>query len=197
MVLTDTNPQDTAVTDDQLVALAQAGDEEAFECIAERYTALLNRLSAQYGAASAVEEDDLAQEGLLGLLSAVNTYRAGGVALFSTYAHTCMRNRMISAIRRVRGTPPMQCIEDEPAVQYVAPKADPETLLVRREELTGLRARLRSALSDTEYQVLMRYLGSYSYEEIADALALSRKAVDNALQRARRKLAASPYLFRR
>ncbi len=193
MALTDTNFPNNAVTDDQLITQVQSGNEEAFDLLVARYAALLHRLSAHYGKASGVEAEDLAQEGLLGLLSAVNTYRVGGAASFSTYARTCIRNRMISVIRRVQDDRLVQCIDEEPAV----PEEDPAALMVRREEITALRSHLRSALSDTEYQVLMRYLGTYSYEEIASALSLERKAVDNALQRARRKLAAAPYVFRR
>ena len=39
-----------------------------------------------------------------------------------------------------------------------------------------------------ERQVLMLYLGGYSYKEIADSLRITSKAADNALQRVRRKL---------
>lgn len=193
MALTDTNLQHSAVTDEQLIPQIRSGNDEAFDLLVARYTPLLQRLSSHYGVASAVERDDLAQEGLLGLLAAVNTYRVDGTASFATYARTCMRNRMITVIRRVQDDRLVQCIDEEPAV----PEEDPAALMVRREEVTAMRSQLRSVLSDTEYQVFMRYLSTYSYEEIASALSMDRKAVDNALQRARRKLAATPYLFRR
>lgn len=193
MALTDTILQNEAITDDQLIPLIRSGNEEAFDVLVARYTALLQRLSAHYATASAVEAEDLAQEGLLGLLSAVNTYRVGGAASFATYARTCMRNRMISVIRRVQDDRLVQCIDQEPAV----PEEDPAALMVRKEEITSLRSHLQSVLSDTEYRVFMRYLSTYSYEEIASSLSMERKAVDNALQRARRKLAAAPYVFRR
>lgn len=184
---------DTQVSDDRLVTLARAGNDEAFALLVSRFSGMLHRLSVKLGGSS--EEEDLAQEGLLGLLSAVQTYRSGGSASFGTYAYTCMRNRMLSAVRSVQGEPPVHSLEDEPAVPQTAGE-DPAALLVRLEELGSLRAHLRSVLTELEYQVLMRYLGSYSYEEIAADLSIGRKSVDNALTRLRRKLAATPFLSR-
>ncbi len=177
-------------SDEELVTLACAENEEAFARLVSRYSALLHRLSAQYSGTSPLDAEDLAQEGLLGLLSAVRTYRSGGGAAFGTYACTCMRNRMLSAVRRSQGIPPLLSDPDEPPATEAAAD-DPAALLVRQEELEALRTHLRSALTELEYQVLMRYLGAYSYEEIASSLSISRKAVDNALQRLRRKLAVS------
>ena len=45
-------------------------------------------------------------------------------------------------------------------------------------------------MTDLEYEVLMLFLGAYTYEEIAQRLHLTTKAVDNALQRVRRKLSS-------
>lgn len=184
---------DTQVSDDCLVTLARAGNDEAFAMLVSRLSGALHRLSVKFGGSS--EEEDLAQEGLLGLLSAVQTYRSGGSASFATYAYTCMRNRMLSAVRSVHGEPPVRSLEDEPALPQTAGE-DPAALLVRLEELESLRTHLRSVLTELEYQVLMRYLGSYSYEEIAADLSIGRKSVDNALTRLRRKLAATPFLSR-
>ena len=54
-----------------------------------------------------------------------------------------------------------------------------------------LRERLKSTLTDLEYRVLMLYLNGYSYEGIAAMLNIGTKAVDNALQRVRRKFSAT------
>lgn len=183
---------ETQISDEQLAALARTGNDEAFALLVSRFSESLHRLSVKLGGAS--EEDDLAQEGLLGLLSAVRSYQSGGSASFSTYAHTCMRNRMISAIRASRGEPVL-LLENEPQTPS-AVNEDPAAVLVRIEELESLRTHLRSVLTELEYNVLMRYLGSYSYEEIAAELSVGRKTVDNALARLRRKLASAPFLSR-
>ena len=59
----------------------------------------------------------------------------------------------------------------------------------RREE-ARLFGQIQKWLSAREYQVLMLYLDAYSYEEIAKRLGVSVKTVDNALQRARKKVSA-------
>ena len=69
-------------------------------------------------------------------------------------------------------------------------QADPAQLVVQRENAALLRRRLQETLTDLEYEVLMLFLGAYTYEEIAQRLNLTTKAVDNALQRVRRKLSS-------
>lgn len=71
---------------------------------------------------------------------------------------------------------------------------DPAQLVVQREDTQRLDNRLREILTSLEYEVLMLYFGAYTYEEIAQRLGIRTKAVDNALQRIRRKLASQPLL---
>lgn len=69
-------------------------------------------------------------------------------------------------------------------------QADPAQLVVQREDVALLRRRLQETLTDLEYEVLMLFLGAYTYEEIAQRLHCTTKTVDNALQRVRRKLSS-------
>ena len=134
--------------------------------------------------------------GLLGLLSAVGTYRPDGTASFATYASVCVRHRIISAVKRagsLRNVPPsaMESWDDGDFEGLPNGQADPERMLLEREEAARMRERLKAVLTELEYQVLMLYLSAYSYEEIAARLHVGAKTVDNALQRVRRKLDAS------
>ncbi len=174
------------VSDDRLVTLARADNDEAFSELAARCAPLLHHLSLKYGGNQGAE--DMAQEGLLGLLSAVLTYHIGAAASFRTYAYSCMRNRMLSAARKT--VPSAEELSEEVSLPVVE-GGEPEALLLRRESLESLRRQLRFTLSALEYQVFLLHLSSYSYEEIAAELSLGIKTVDNALQRARRKLSAS------
>jgi RNA polymerase sporulation-specific sigma factor len=67
---------------------------------------------------------------------------------------------------------------------------DPAQQVLQREEEARLFGQIQKWLSAREYQVLMLYLDAYSYEEIAKRLGVSVKTVDNALQRARKKVSA-------
>lgn len=162
---------------------AAAGDRDAFAAIIERMTPLLHtQLSGFHG--RGIEDEDLAQEALMGLLAAVRSYRPDGGASFTTYATTCIRNRLLSAVRR--STPQEMHLDED--VDLPDPNSDPALRLQEQETLDSLLARLRQRLTPLEYSVLLLRLSNHSYEEIATRLGVSKKAVDNAVQRLRRKL---------
>ena len=165
---------------------AAAGDRDAFAVIMERMTPLLHAQLRQFRSMG-IEDEDLAQEALMGLLAAVRSYRPDGGAAFTTYATACIRHRLLSAVRRSadrlhRESP----LPDE--AEITDPTGDPALLLQEQEELDNLLARLQQRLTPMEYSVLLLRLSDHSYEEIAHRLDVSKKAVDNAVQRLRRKL---------
>ena len=138
-----------------------------------------------------MDRDDLQQEGLLGLLTATQTFRADGGASFSTYARTCARHRVISAVRRSRWREEVSLPEDEESAGgFSAGQAGPEQTVLEKDEEQRLHQRLRQRLTPLEYEVLCEHLQGYSYKEIAARLQIACKSVDNALQRIRRKLSA-------
>ena len=168
------------------IAQAAAGDQEAFALLAHRMMPLIHAQihSCRCGG---VEDEDLAQEALMGLLAAVRTYREDRGAAFTTYATACIRHRLLSVARRYGPLADREVpIEDSPDLPDVA--ADPALRLQEQEELEGLLERLRTRLTDKEYQVLLLRLRDCSYAEIAARLGITPKAVDNAVQRMRRKL---------
>ncbi len=179
------------LTDEQLVLLARGGNEDAFVLLVTRCMPMLQQLAAGYRS-SQFDYEDLVQEGLLALLSAVRSYQDDKATKFRTYTYACVRNRMISVLRQEgRFTNDLLVEEDEPYVPAENDQGDPAVMLLRREALEDLRLKLRSLLTPLEYRVLMLYVGAYSYNEIAARLRIGVKAVDNALQRLRRKLANS------
>ena len=167
------------------IAQAAAGDQEAFALLVHRMMPLIHDQMRRLGAVG-LEDEDLAQEALMGLLAAVRTYRPDGGAAFTTYATTCIRNRLLTAVRR-NGTrmDHEQSLEDSPELAVV--QDDPAQLLMDKEELDDLLAQMRIHLTDREYQVLMLWMRGFSYTEIAARLGITAKAVDNAIQRIRRK----------
>ncbi len=178
-----------AVTDEELVFLAAQGSGEAFTQLINRFMPKMKRLAERYQNLPGLGPDDLTQEGLIGLLSAVRAYRAehGGFAAFAT---TCIRNRMLSAVRRSLPAGEFELTDAEETLSDLpAGQADPVELLVEREEAARLYERLEKLLTPLEYRVLTAYLSGQSYKEMAACLAVSVKAVDNALGRVRQKLA--------
>jgi RNA polymerase sporulation-specific sigma factor len=76
----------------------------------------------------------------------------------------------------------------EELTDYVA---TPEEQLVYKEQLGQVLKRLHALLSAREYEVLMLFASGLSYSKISQQLNISEKSVDNALQRARRKVGAN------
>ncbi len=188
-----------AETEQKLLEEAKAGSEEAFARLSERYELLIRRQAASLRGVQ-LDAEDLEQEGRLALLYAVRSFRPGGAA-FSTYVQVCVRHRMISAARRVKLFTTLFPEEWEALehgklgfVSLVEGQADPVQQLVERDDERRLTARLQQALTPLEYQVLQLHLNGYTYEETATRLGVTTKAVDNALQRVRRKLSQASYL---
>lgn len=171
-----------------LVLQAQQGEDAAFSRLAAEMMPTLRSLAQQYQSA-AVESEDLMQEGLLALLSAVHTYSVGGEASFKTYATVCIRNRMISVLRRAVGGKSVRTQDTVP----LESKLSASDLTVEehqdlREECENLLRRVDTKLSQNERTVLYLFLSGLSYREIAERLGKTPKSVDNALQRVRHKL---------
>ena len=73
------------------------------------------------------------------------------------------------------------------AAQCLAASSAEAVYLQQEEELLR-RQKIKTLLSGLEQETLTLYLSGLSYEEMAQRLHCSTKAVDNALQRVRRKL---------
>ena len=170
------------VPDEKLVLLAQQ-NRQAMESLILRYTGFVWNQVRQFQGQT--EAEDLAQEGFLGLISAVCRYDPKRGASFSAFAMRCITNHMISALRPVGASdvPPLSQVED--------PADLPDFAAQSRIQSTAMICTMVSRLSRREYQVCMLIYSGLSYEQAAQKLNISVKSVDNALQRARRKLRAA------
>lgn len=180
------------LSNEQLVERFQLGDDRAFVVLAERMMPML-RFEAAHIYCSGADSDDLVQEAMLALLSAVRRYRPDGGASFATFCRICVKNRLLNAARSLQTPESPQ--EDEQL--YSAVDRDDhlhnsgfEDRYDDREDDVELLRRLKATLSSLEYRVLILHLAAFTYDEIAASLAVSAKSVDNAMQRVRRKLSA-------
>ena len=189
------------LTDEELQALAAQRQGGAEEALAERYVRLV-RVCARPYFLNGGDSEDLTQEGMLGLLSAIREFDASKGASFKTYAEICIRNRIQSAIRSAArkkhaplndGVPLEHVLSDESqslGTRYFA-RSPEEQVLARETEKEFISAYSRR-LSKLEASVLDLYLEGLSYSEMAAELGRDEKAVDNAVQRIRKKLAGLP-----
>ena len=168
------------------IAQAAAGDQEAFGLIVRRMEPLIHTQIHRCRCIG-TEDEDLAQEALMGLLYAVRTFRPDGGASFTTYATVCIRRRLLTFAQDMGSRAGVELPLEE---DFDLPDdtADPALLLQEQDEMQGLLHRLQQRLTPLEYKVLLLRLSECSYEEIARRLEVTKKAVDNAVQRLRRKL---------
>lgn len=183
-------------TDETLAILAKEGSDDALTSLIQRYVPLVILRVRTY-AKSGLDEDDLFQEGMIALLKAVRSYRDCFKGSFKTFAVVCINNKLNSAIRahmRDKNAPMREYLSlsdsnvTEEQLADSSVQNNPEFRVIENEEVDACNRCIDNFLSQFEQQVLRLFLSSYSYEEMARHLESSTKAVDNALQRVRRKL---------
>ena len=190
--------------DEELIKLYRDGNEDAIDIIFERYKYLVRKKAkAMYIAGG--DNDDLIQEGMIGLYKAVRDYNEDRQASFATFAGMCINRHMMSAVtasNRKKNIPLNSYVSfDAPAdgdeqsgtklVEVLKPdnEQNPEYMFIDREHTRLLEDKIISALSVYEKKVLDMYLEGKDYIEIAKELNKQPKSVDNAIQRIRIKVA--------
>ena len=187
---------ENCLNDEKLWSSAINGDTDAEEMLVSKYSVLVKICARPYFLAGG-DSEDLIQEGMMGLLSAIRQYDPNRDALFKTYAEHCIRNRLYTAIKsasRYKHTPLNDYVSfespqfDEIQTKMSSVLRDPEELLITRERVNEITEKLSGKLSGFESKVLDLYLEGESYSEIAAKLDKTPKSVDNAVQRIRKKL---------
>ena len=186
--------------DEALCLLVAAGNRLAEETLVTRYNRLVRTCARQKEGAGG-DSEDLTQEGMVGLITAVREYDAGKEASFRTFAEICIRSRLYSVIRasaRDKQQPLNQSLslddshfDSNPLTSGTNNLAqrNPEDFLIDREHTAALLSGVRKQLSEFEAKILGFYLDGLSCREIAKAVNRPPKSVDNAVQRIRRKVA--------
>ena len=183
-----------ARSDEELCELSRRGSRMAEEVLACRYHRLVRSCARPYFLTGG-DSEDLLQEGMMGLLKAVREYDPHRDASFHTFAETCIRNRLYSALRTAasgKHLPLNQSIPLNPAffdTNSAFAQVDPEVLLIDREKTANLLDSAHKMLSEFEVKVLGYYLDGLTCREISETVGKSPKSVDNAIQRIRRKIA--------
>lgn len=181
-----------AVSDQELVRLVRENDSDAFAELSSRYLWLVRAKAGLFQGPSAPEQEDLLQEGFLGLFAAAASYSQQGGASFSTYAGACVYNRMASALRKhksLKNRPLNESLSlDSADTAAMAAESGPEDALELQDQLQRLFRRLNETLSPLERKALSLYLSGCGRSQIAARSGMSLKAFDNAMYRVREKL---------
>ncbi len=189
-------------TDEKLAALAQGGDDRAFDYLLDKYRVLVRKKSSSYYIIGA-DRDDIIQEGMIGLFKAVRDFDPGREASFKTFADICVSRQMLTAVKnalRQKHAPlnfyvslnkPIAESDGESELAEVFggnETANPEDIVINREKADCLEVKVNEALSRFELRVLSLYLQGNSYLSIGKAIGKDSKSVDNAIQRIRKKI---------
>lgn len=191
-----------AFSDEELVRCARHGSLEAVEELLARYRGMVEGKARVFFVAGA-EAEDVVQEGMIGLVKAIRDFSTARACSFRHFAELCVNRQIISAVKAGRRHKHLVlnssvsldsgADEDGEVAGLGEPAAGdqflPERVLLARLMLAAIRMLVSRQLSVLERQSLLGHLAGLSYRQIGRELGCGVKAVDNALQRSKKKLA--------
>jgi RNA polymerase sporulation-specific sigma factor len=191
------------LSDDELVARFQGGDNDSLDVLLQRYRRFTRAKARGYFLIGA-DSDDIEQEGMIGLFKAVRDFRPDRQASFRAFAELCITRQIITAIKTatrqkhqplnsylsLSGTRPGEENGSGTVEEVLEAKGliDPIEFIISMEDLRSMRRMMSEMLAKLEVEVLRLYVEGKSYQEIAEVLGRHVKSIDNALQRIKRKL---------
>ncbi|WP_412733830.1 RNA polymerase sporulation sigma factor SigH [Heyndrickxia acidicola] len=188
--------------DEVLVKRFRKGDGEALNFLLHRYQRLVRAMSSRYFLRGA-DREDIFQEGMLGLYKAIRDFKEEKGASFKSFASLCINRQLITAVKistRQKHAPlntsislnkPLNEEDKDCTLLDIIPGDNglgPEEMIIGQERANDLAGKIISMLSGLERKVLALYLDGLTYEEMSEHLKQPLKAIDNALQRVKRKL---------
>lgn len=191
------------MTDEQLIQRLRNGETAITDYIMDKYKHVVRKKAkAMYLLGG--ENDDLIQEGMIGLFKAVRDYDESQETSFYSFAELCISRQIYTAIKlsqRQKHMPLNSYIslysqgedneEDRqtPLIEKLQTVKDnnPEELFLDKEYFSVMEQELKQKLSDLESRVLHLHLMGEDYRSIARLLDKSPKSIDNALQRIKQK----------
>ncbi len=178
---------------EELILAVKSGDDDACAELLRRYAPLID--SSVIGAVSLMsnatrtDEEEFRQEAVIKLYQSALRYDSANEDVsFGLYAKICIKNRMISLIRRHSG---ILSVGDDDAVlpeDGISSEPDPSESLLLTESEKELNYKIKAVLSPFEYEVYDLYVDGAKPSTIAKTLDVSVKTVENALYRMRSKL---------
>lgn len=190
--------------DYELLYLVSENNEDAKEIFFDKYKSVVELKAKKlypYVMNKGYELNDLIQEGMIGLSQAINDYKEQKNVQFSTFASICIERQIMTFARDVnrqkhkilndslsidstidkKGRPLMEIAFDEK-------NRNPEDSLIELDEEVEMLDKIKSVLTDKEYEVFELRLQGFSYQEMALLLNTTRKSIDGTISRIKSKI---------
>ena len=189
------------IPDEEIINLIKLGDKNALNYLLEKYNDIVNMKANKFFIIGA-EKEDMVQEGMIGLYKAIKSFDTEKQNSFKTFANLCIERQLITAIKtsnRQKHIPLNSSFSlntsaynenDETSIMEILDTKlveDPLETITKKEYFADVESKIDKNLSDFERQVLNFYIQGDSYINIANKLASPVKAIDNAIQRIRKK----------
>lgn len=186
---------------EEVVKAAQDGEVKAIEELIDRNMDIVYAKS-RYFFIKGLDKDDVIQEGRVGLFKAIRDYKEDKEASFRGFAQLCIHRQLVSAIKKANRQKHMP-LNNSTSLDKSIDKGeskrtynevvsddnhDLEKIFIYQEILNLIMDKIEKNLTKLEYRVFVKYLDNKTYQEISDELNVNLKSVDNALQRARKKV---------
>ena len=189
------------VPDEVLIKLVHSGDKNALDFLIGKYNDIVSMKANKFFIIGA-EKEDMVQEGMIGLYKAIKSFDVEKQNSFKTFANLCIERQLITAIKtsnRQKHIPLNSSFSlntsaydenDETSIMEILDTKlveDPLETITKKEYFEAVESRIDKNLSTFEKKVLDFYVQGESYVNIATKLDAQVKAVDNAIQRIRKK----------
>lgn len=189
------------LTDEDIVRMAHEGSDTAYSFLIKKYKKLAKTIAQKYYI-SGGDNEDLLQEGMIGIFKAVRNFDEDEEASFRTFVEICITRQIQTAItganrqkhKVLNESISLSAGENDDSESSLkdtlaadSASFDPEEIMVLRDLFERLKTGSESLFSPMEKIIWEELLKGKSYIEISEELDKSPKAVDNAIQRIKKK----------
>lgn len=175
--------------DNELIYYIKEGNQDDAQILYDKYSPYMKTLVSKTIKTcknTGLEECDLYQEGMIGLMNAIDTFDEYKENKFFTYAKACIEKRIASTIiassRNKHKIMNESVLIDDTNIPLFQTKSSYD-MLMEVENENEILNKIRNNITDFEDQVLQLKLGGLSNSEICNILDITTKKIENAMYR--------------
>ncbi len=177
--------------DEEIVIAAQNGDKTAIEYLLKKHKKTVSYVARHFFIKGS-DRNDLFQEGMIALYSAIQSYEPNHNCSFTSYAGKIIRRTIVSEIkhanRQKRILGDKACSLENIINLHSSHTQTPEEYILGSESCAEIISFLKNELTKLEFMVFTnKRINNKSYKEISKTLGISTKCIDNAITRVKKK----------